>query len=495
MTSKKSSFGTSLLKSNGTNGQRSESASRKLVPYRVEKVFVSEGKIISFDEHTDSIASQPDPGHPVFRWQTLAVLGAAVIFAPLVPIILVVMGFFGILAGSVMSLICTPYLPFYLMFAVKKPLVIGGKHSLVQTFKDRSYHLNRKYWPTFWLANMHPMTVFSIMRAYNYVDYVRESLKMPDGGQVCIDWYHNDEGSSYPNKTRPICLVLHGLTGGSGEQYVLNLVRVLAAQEFRVVVMNARGCGETELLTYRGFSASFTSDLRRIVSYIREEYPSAPLTAVGVSLGSMILTKYCGEEGSRCPFVAGMSISNPWDLKMSTESLESFPNKQTYNSRMASNLKRFLERHWPNLPEGHIPDHFPEYKHILQARTVREFDARVICPMFGYASTDEYYADASSVNWYDKIRIPYLFLNAADDVFGPVKGIPLKGIDANPYTMQVITARGGHVGFLQGLWPLRNASYMDDLCAEWMSCAVKNPTVVESSTGDSTPSLEGSVES
>lgn len=41
--------------------------------------------------------------------------------------------------------------------------------------------------------------------------------------------------------------------------------------------------------------------------------------------------------------------------------------------------------------------------------------------MFGYKSVDEYYADASPATKIDRVRIPILCLNAADDPFVPFR--------------------------------------------------------------------------
>jgi len=46
------------------------------------------------------------------------------------------------------------------------------------------------------------------------------------------------------------------------------------------------------------------------------------------------------------------------------------------------------------------------------ARTVRDFDASLTAPAFGYATVDAYYLDASSVRYLHGVRIPLLVLNA-----------------------------------------------------------------------------------
>lgn len=61
------------------------------------------------------------------------------------------------------------------------------------------------------------------------------------------------------------------------------------------------------------------------------------------------------------------------------------------------------------------------YGHV-QSRTIREFDDRFTARQFGYPSYKEYYEDTVIRNKVDDIRIPYLALNAADDMFSPQHG-------------------------------------------------------------------------
>ena len=50
---------------------------------------------------------------------------------------------------------------------------------------------------------------------------------------------------------------------------------------------------------------------------------------------------------------------------------------------------------------------------------MREFDDRFVAPQFGYPSYKEYYAAATVSGKLDKVHIPLVALNAADDMFAP----------------------------------------------------------------------------
>jgi uncharacterized protein len=128
---------------------------------------------------------------------------------------------------------------------------------------------------------------------------------MPDGGQVALDWAHPIH--SEPTDCTPTVVVLHGLwacsavccsraplwPAGSHEPYVRALLHALIRppSNHRAVVLNARGCAKSEVLTPKLFCGANTDDLRSAVHHIQQRVPSALLMAVGSSLGANILAK------------------------------------------------------------------------------------------------------------------------------------------------------------------------------------------------------------
>lgn len=54
---------------------------------------------------------------------------------------------------------------------------------------------------------------------------------------------------------------------------------------------------------------------------------------------------------------------------------------------------------------------------VFSSATIREFDSRFTTHMFGYSDVNEYYTDATMVGKLDRIKIPYLAINAKDDPF------------------------------------------------------------------------------
>lgn len=92
----------------------------------------------------------------------------------------------------------------------------------------------------------HLQTIFSVIGNFTTVDHVtyrRTYLRLPDGGTLGLDFTPHDR--DLPDDA-PLVVVCHGLTGGSYESYVRNvLARVIKPESEgglggRAVVINVR---------------------------------------------------------------------------------------------------------------------------------------------------------------------------------------------------------------------------------------------------------------
>ncbi|XP_069829396.1 protein ABHD1 isoform X2 [Dendropsophus ebraccatus] len=325
-----------------------------------------------------------------------------------------------------------------------------------------------KFCPTFWCSGGRLQTIVRVMLASKpRTSYRNEIISTDDGGQISLDWMDHDESPHFPDTaTRPTIILLPGLTGNSQQSYILHLVRQAKSHGYRCVVFNNRGFGGEKLLTHRTFCASNTEDLARVVDHVHNRLPAAPLVAVGVSLGGMMLLNYLATIGHRSQLCAGLVFSTPWNVFLSTASLEQPLNYRLFNKSLVISLRNTVGKFRDVI--GKVLD----VDSVLQARSIREFDERYTTIAFGFASCDDYYRAGSPHDKLQKITTPMLCVNAADDPFSPSEGIPLDEASSHPSVALLVPAHGGHIGFLEGFFP-NNQPYMNRVFSQFVSAVLQ----------------------
>ena len=93
---------------------------------------------------------------------------------------------------------------------------------------------------------------------------------------------------------------------------------------------------------------------------------------------------------------------------------------------------------------------------------------KYVVPIHGYANVEEYWDRLSPHRQLLHVKVPLLSLNAADDVFSPEKSIPVHLTERNPNIAFVVTLKGGHIGFMEGVNP-KQLGYNDTLFFEFVT--------------------------
>lgn len=218
-------------------------------------------------------------------------------------------------------------------------------------------------------------------------------------------------------ETSPIVLFLPGLTGDSQSEYIKSFVNVARWQlGARCVVFNNRGRGGHSLKTPRTYCASNSEDLAAVIDHIKATYPRAPLMALGVSLGGIILGNYLVDHGdeARERLVSAMLVSVCFDTFKGSESLEQKGLNLMLNRHLAKCLVHTIKDNKDHFSNSSLDLDLEE---VFSSRTIKEFDDRFTCRLFGYADYKEYYTHARLAGKLDRIKVPVLALNAEDDPF------------------------------------------------------------------------------
>jgi len=357
---------------------------------------------------------------------------------------------------------------YYFLEVAQKPKVHTSNEKLAKFLIERVPTVNEKYYPHVLLWEGRLQSIFGLrLRLPNSfkLPYTRELLKMHDGGEVGLDFLEPEKVTD----DTLVVLILPGLTSSSQTCYVKTLVMSVTKKGAIAAVFNNRGLGGVPVKTPRMYSASNFEDCQEVVGHLRKKYPRNPKMAIGTSMGGMVLCKYLSNqpEEAKNTFVTALVISACWDALSGIENLEKpVINKYIINGGMTRNLQH-LARKYRKVLE--VKEHL-DFNKILSVANLRDFDASFTAPCFGFKSVEDYYLDATTSNVIHTFSIPVFGLNAEDDPMSPGHSLPkLQALQPNSKFALIATARGGHLGYLEGLLPTRRTDhYMERVVADFV---------------------------
>jgi hypothetical protein len=264
----------------------------------------------------------------------------------------------------------------------------------------------------------------------------RERWETPDGDFIDVDLLDAPKGAPY-------LFVLHGLEGSSRTGYVTAMFRAAKARGWGALGFNFRSCSGEPNRMARSYCSGEVRDPLFAVERLRASGAEGPLLGIGFSLGGNVLLKLLADTGTASPFHAAAAVSTPYDLDACAAALDSgrgftslyrFAFVGSLKSKALEKARRFPESFHPAL--------------IRAAKGIRQFDDVVTARLYGFADAADYYRKCASVFVLDHIRRPTLLLSAADDPIAILNGAP--GRSRNPSLQWLVTAQGGHVGFIGG---------------------------------------------
>jgi predicted alpha/beta-fold hydrolase len=304
-------------------------------------------------------------------------------------------------------------------------------------------HANGSYGAPSWLPGGHAQTIYPILVRRPRVSYRRQRIDTPDGDFVDFDWL---DAPGAPAAT-PLVVLFHGLEGNSASHYALALMAHLSSIGWRGVVPHFRGCsGEPNRLP-RAYHSGDAREIDWVLRRFRERQAEAPLYAVGVSLGGNALLKWLGEIGAdgRAILNGAAAVSAPVNLRVAGDALGTGFNR-VYTLHFLRTLKaKSLDK------LNCYPDLFDAAR-LRAAWTLRAFDDVVTAPLHGFRDADDYWTRASSMPRLRDVRVASLLINARNDPFLPAAALP-RAADVSAAITLEQPEEGGHVGFVEGLFP------------------------------------------
>ncbi|KAF4728198.1 Phospholipase abhd3 [Perkinsus olseni] len=296
-----------------------------------------------------------------------------------------------------------------------------------------------------------------------------ESPDVPQS--IALDW------CIPKGEVKGIYLALHGLNGGSGEGYVVDLYNTAVPQGYAVCTMISRGLSHTPCVggPDDAFSGARVTDAHKAIDICHKAAPDLPLMLVGYSMGGIVAANTVAKYG---PELKG-KLTSCVVISGGTRLFENYnyPSaRQLWHPMMAEELKESVigpmvkrtgfqpkDSDWYNIPMG-----------------VVELDAEISAPAHGFASLDDYYHQCSATSEKTSeggknIAIPTLCVHAYDDPVIHVDSSALLPSTASRYIFSLVTPNGGHVGWPQGWAPWKNGfNWITDTTMAFSSLVADN---------------------
>jgi predicted alpha/beta-fold hydrolase len=294
--------------------------------------------------------------------------------------------------------------------------------------------------PRRWLRGGHVQTVasFLIQRRIHLPAPEERMVEVAPGIQVLCHCHWQVD------RTKPLTIIIvHGLEGSSGSQYMLGMTEKALAAGMNVIRYNQRSCGGTDALAPVLYHSGLSNDVAAVARGLITRDRISHLALVGFSMGGNLVLKLAGEWGQQAPaqFRAVAACCPALDLAASADALHE-PANRLYEAYFLWALRRRMVR------KAHLFPGYFDVGRMRGMRSLRDFDDRITAYYCGFNGVDDYYDRASAAHVVGQIAVPALIVHAADDPFIRITPETRRKIAANPNIRFRETAHGGHCAFL-----------------------------------------------
>lgn len=307
------------------------------------------------------------------------------------------------------------------------------------------------------VANSHVATLVpNFLRFTTGVKYTRERIHTEDGDFLDLDW--SVVGS------KKAVIFSHGLEGHSRKAYVLGMVKHFNKIGWDACAWNFRSCSGEPNWTVPFYHPGQTHDMDLVVRHVLEKGGYDSVALVGFSLGGAYILRYLGEHADNLPAELKRAVvfSVPTDLSACAKHLSN--GTMTWYGRAFLNLykKKMVVKEKLN------PGRY-DLRLWDKVTTLKAFDEVFNTMWYGCNSVEDFYHMASPNVVIDRINIPTLVVNAANDPFLPPSCYPKEAAHENENVFLEIPESGGHVGFMTLKWrgifwsETRTEAFLEDL--------------------------------
>lgn len=276
--------------------------------------------------------------------------------------------------------------------------------------------------------------------------------------------YNNDiisNSNEINNNLNKHLLIIPGLTGKVTDPYIQAICQEAFAKGFKPIVYNNRWLVKPPTFPPKGQTVDFIDDLKKTIDYLSTQKRIDNLYCIGISYGSNLLCNYLGRYPNENRIKAACSVGNPFDFYKNQNRIGYLANKMLTFVL----IKALKDRKQFYYESGFFQKN--DIDSALKSKTYQEFDDYLTIKMLGFESVKEYYEKISCVHHLHKITTPLLLLQAKDDPISHKDCIPFDVCKKNENLFLLLTARGGHIGWVEGV--VKTSIYFPKPCLEFMS--------------------------
>ncbi len=238
-------------------------------------------------------------------------------------------------------------------------------------------------------------------------------------------------------------IIVHGLEGSSESAYMLGIAQKGLAAGMNVVRMNQRNCGGTDALAPTLYHSGRSGDVAAVAHNLIRQDRVSRLALAGYSMGGNLVLKLAGEWAADGPreFCAVAAVCPAMNLAASADALH-FPSNRLYENYFLWNLHRRFRAKAGLFPASFDPGR------LRGIRSLRDFDDRITAFYCGFQDASDYYERSSAAKVVERIAVPTVILQAANDPFIRILPETRKKVLENPNITFLETRDGGHCSFL-----------------------------------------------
>lgn len=308
----------------------------------------------------------------------------------------------------------------------------------------------------------------------------RQRVTTPDQDFFDVDYKYCCDN----NDTSGLVLLVHGLQTSSNSSLCIDLARAYNGVGLNVACVHFRGCSGEPNRSLKAYHLGYTDDLKYYLEWLQQSTTlktkkKLPIYLSGFSLGANVVVRALGELGPdaiKKYNIYGAAVNClPLDnAKNHAQLVRPGINRLIYNRFLTASLKatslQQLDR-FPNSTEAQKIDR----SKVQAAQVVGEVEAAVICPVWGYADTLDYYYRSSCLRTIRNVCVPVFVLQSLDDPFFD----PSNDFPKIPSLRLVATRHGGHCGYLFQTGSSQNTSFVGWQLAQFLQHAQQSKVLLD----------------